>query len=86
MVGDIDLPPFGGTMSTLIKHDAFARASYMRTCKGPGACAWCGQWRERVFTYVWVSDGAFGGEPSIFVRHQADYPFCNFACFEYYHS
>jgi hypothetical protein len=73
-------------MSTLIKHDAFARASYKRTCKGPGTCGWCGQRRKRVFTYIWVSDGALDGQPSIFVRHQVDHAFCNFDRFESFHS
>jgi hypothetical protein len=73
-------------MSTLIKHDAFASASYKRTRNGPGTCGWCDQKRERVFAYIWVSDGALDGRPSIFVRHQADREFCDVECFEIYHS
>jgi hypothetical protein len=72
--------------SRTVRHDAFARGGFARTCHGPGECAWCGQKRTRVYSYVWVSDGALDGQPRIFVRHQADQVFCNFDCFESYHS
>jgi hypothetical protein len=64
----------------------FARGAFKRTCHGPGECAWCGQKHKRVFTYVWVDDGAINGQPSIFVRHQTNHAFCNIECFESYHS
>lgn len=69
-----------------VRHDPFARGAFKRTCRGPGDCAWCGQKRKRVFTYVWVSDAALDGQPSIFARHQANRVFCNFDCFHSYHS
>ena len=33
-----------------------------------------------------MSAGALDGQPSIFVRHQADHAFCNIECFKSYHS
>ena len=42
--------------------------------------------RKLVVTYVWVTDSALDGQPSIFVRHQAKHAFCNIECFESYHS
>jgi hypothetical protein len=69
-----------------VRHDPIARGAFKRTWHGPGECAWCGSKRKRVFTYVWVSDGALDGQPSIFNKHQADSFFCNFSCFESYHS
>jgi hypothetical protein len=69
-----------------VRRDPFARGAFERASHGPGECAWCGQKRKRVFTYVWLSDGALGGKPSIFHRRQADHAFCNFACFESYHT
>ena len=72
-------------MPHCVRHDPFARGGFKRTCRGPGDCAWCGQKRGRVFTYVWVSDGALDGKPSIFVSHQATHAFCNFQCFNSYH-
>jgi hypothetical protein len=73
-------------MPHCVRHDPFARGGFKRKCRGPGDCAWCGQKRKRVFTYVWVSDGALDGQPNIFIRHQANHAFCNFSCFESYHS
>ena len=73
-------------MADSIRHDPFARGAFKRTCHGPGACAWCGQERRRLFSYVWVSDGALDGQPSIFDRPQANHTICNFDCFHSYHT
>jgi hypothetical protein len=69
-----------------VRHDPFARGSFARTCRGPDKCAWCGQIRKSVFTYVWVRDDALDGQPNIFARHLANHTFCNFDCFRSYHS
>ena len=73
-------------MAHSVRHYPFARGAFNRTCDGPGECAWCGSKRKRVFTYVWVSDGALDGQPSIVVRNQAAHTFCNIECFGTYHS
>ena len=43
-------------MALTMRRDPFAGGEYERVCYGPGQCAWCGQTRPRVFTYVWVRD------------------------------
>jgi hypothetical protein len=69
----------------MIQHDPFARGGYERESAGPGRCHGCGDLRRNTFRYVWVSDASTRG-PSIFHRHQRDHAFCNFRCFQSYHS
>ena len=44
-------------MAHTMRRDPFARGEYERVCHGRGECAWCGQKRPRVFSYLWLSDG-----------------------------
>jgi hypothetical protein len=71
-------------MPMSVGRDPFARGEYRRECQGPGTCAWCGDKRRRVFTYVWINDDSH--RPSIFAEYQRRHAFCNFACFLSYHS
>ena len=43
-------------MPHTMHRDPFGAVQYERVCHGPGECAWCGQKRPRVYTYVWVRD------------------------------
>jgi len=73
-------------MAHEVGRDGFARGALGRACHPAGKCQWCGQQRTRLFSYVWVSDGSLAGQPSIVCVHQRKHGFCNFQCFESYHS
>jgi hypothetical protein len=65
-------------MTHTMHRDPFARGQYERVCHEPGPCAWCGQTRPRVFTYVWVTDDQ---APSTTADHRRAKRFCAFDCF-----
>jgi hypothetical protein len=67
-----------------VGRDPFARGAFRRECQPAGKCAWCGQHRRRLYSYVWISGDC--QSPPIFVRHLAKRHFCSFRCFEYYFS
>ena len=69
-------------MAHTMRRDSFARGEYERVCHGAGDCAWCGQRRPRVFSYVWVTDSLCRTTER---AHSNARTFCNFSCFEGYH-
>jgi hypothetical protein len=64
-------------MAHTMRRDPFARGAYERVCHGPSQCAWCGQTRPRVFTYVWVRDDRTQGTTP---DHHGAKTFCAFDC------
>jgi hypothetical protein len=70
-------------MAHTMRRDPFARGEYERVSHGPGQCAWCGQTRSRVFTYVWIRDDR---TQSTSPDHRRANTFCAFDCFTAYHS
>jgi hypothetical protein len=68
--------------SILIKHDAFARASFRRWTLSNSdqkeSCKWCGSQPQRLYSYCWESDAA--------TRHAMPdgNVFCCFSCFSCY--
>ena len=72
----------GFDMSIHVARDPFARGSYHRESTGSGKCWWCGQRKTQLFEYFWERDAGrcppvekFGGPR-----------FCNFECFDAYHT
>jgi hypothetical protein len=70
-------------MAHTMRRDPFARGAYERVCHGQGECAWCGQKRPRVYSYVWVSDD---DNASRSWKHRAAKLFCTFGCFSVFYS
>ena len=70
-------------MALAVRRDPFARGEYERVCHGPGECAWYGQTRLRVFTYIWVRDD--DNVPRTW-KHRAAKLFCTFSCFSVFYS
>ncbi len=73
-------------MSTTVRHDPFARGGYERVSCGSGTCLWCGQVRQRLYSYEWEDDDASHRRRIGMRPHQAIQVFCNFECFDSYHS
>jgi hypothetical protein len=69
-------------MAHTMRRDLFARGEYERVCQGPGQCAWRGQTRPRVFTFVWVRDDR---TQSTSPNHRSANTFCAFDRFTAYH-
>jgi hypothetical protein len=65
-------------MALTMRRDPFARGEYERVCHGQGECAWCGQTRPRVYSYVWVRDDR---TQSTAPEHRGAKTFCTFDCF-----
>ena len=57
-----------------VARDPFARGELRRELAGSGECSWCGQRRNRLYTYGWESDGGRRGGP-------APGKFCGLPCF-----
>jgi predicted lipoprotein with Yx(FWY)xxD motif len=70
-------------MALAMRRDPFARGEYERVCHGQGECAWCGQKRPRVYTYVWVRDDRIGPRTA---DHRRARTFCAFDCFSAFYS
>ena len=70
-------------MAHTMRRDPFARGEYEPVCHGHGECAWCGQERPRVYSYVWTSDGR---THSTALDHRKARKFCTFSCFDVFHS
>ena len=70
-------------MAHTMRRDPFARGEYARLCHGPGECAWCGQKRPRVYSYVWVRDDRTQATTA---DHRRAKTFCTFDCFTVYLS
>jgi hypothetical protein len=70
-------------MTHTMRHDPFARGEYERVCHGPGQCAWCGQTRPPVFTFVWVRDDRPQPTKN---EHRGTKNLFAFDCFTAYHS
>jgi hypothetical protein len=70
-------------MAHTMRRDLFARGEYERVCHGPVRCAWCGQTRRRVFTYVWAR---YDRTQFAAVEHRRAKTFGAFDCFTVYHS
>ena len=68
-------------MPRQVQRDPFARGGYDRKCHGPGECDWCGQHRQRRFSYRWDPDDSRRAPDHTYSRR-----FCNFACFSSFHS
>lgn len=63
-------------VGTTCQRDSFARGELVRfSSGGSGDCAWCGQTRKKVFSYVWWNDGR--ARPN---RGHADHWFCGLDC------
>ena len=61
-------------MTYAVARNPFARWEYERTTHVGGTCAWCGQKRQRTFTYSWAPDDGR--------RERGWRQFCNFECFK----
>jgi hypothetical protein len=70
-------------MALTMRRDPFARGAYERVCHGPGECAWCGQTRPRVYSYVWVK---VDRTQSTMPEHRRAKLFCAFDCFNSFYS
>jgi hypothetical protein len=70
-------------MALTMRRDPFARGEYERVCHGQGQCAWCGQSRPRVYTYVWVRGDRM---QSTTAENRRAKLFCTFNCFSVFYS
>jgi hypothetical protein len=73
-------------MTLSVRHDAFARGSYTRTCHTNASyyarsCDWCGRTPRRLFSYDWRSDG---DNRSLRLGSRTRF-FCNLDCRDSYH-
>ena len=79
-------------MSTSVRHDPFARQSFVRSCtanprmscgthSGRMHCDWCGQTPARLFNYVTCPDDRNRVTPAPYGNW-----FCNLGCFDSYNS
>ena len=66
-----------------VGRDPFARGEYEVMGHGPGECAWCGQERPRIHTYVRVPDDR---TQSTNLEHRRAKTFCTFDCFQSFHA
>ena len=73
-------------MAHSVGRDPFARGEYERRCIAQFRfkCAWCGQHRKRLYTYVWVPDDK--AHHNTDSAHCNAKPFCNFECFQSYYA
>ena len=71
-------------MAMTVRRDPFARGEYKRFCLDGGRyrvkCDWCGQRKNRLFSYVWWSDDK--PEP----QEDSGEFFCDFSCFSSYRN
>jgi hypothetical protein len=70
-------------MTLTMLRNPFTRGEYERVCHGQGECAWCGQKRPRVYSYVWTSDGRTHNTA---LDHRRARKFCTFSCFSVFYS
>lgn len=72
-------------MSIHVGRDPFARAQYHKTTFKSSdnmSCDWCGNKKERLFSYTWEEDQRNQCPP----KYLNDRKFCNFSCFKTYYS
>jgi len=68
---------------TTCARDPFARGEYRRRTYVHGECEWCGQKRERLYSYSWEEDG-WGMTRSR--RWEDEHMFCNLECRKAYYG